>query len=144
MARSFVQTTASPAVVSPGLCSSETQERDELVQPITANVRVCPGSAQIPLPDASAVHCPSSPVKRRLLTAYKPVVRSTAPRSTETPGIASGHARRSGGLSLAAPVQYKAAVLTSVMKGQKPPLPETAGPLLLAPLSSQLSTPMPR
>ena len=144
MARSFVQTTASPAVVSPGLCSSETRERDELVQHITANTRACPGSAQIPLPHASAIHRSSSPVKRRMHTAYTPVVCSTAPRSTETPGIASGHARRTRGLSLAAPVQYKAAVLTSIMKGQKPPLPETAGPPPLAPLSSQLSTPMPR
>lgn len=39
-----MQTTASPAAGSPGLCSSETQGRDELVQPITANIRACPGS----------------------------------------------------------------------------------------------------
>lgn len=64
-----MQTTASPAVVSPGLCSSETQERDELVQPIAADIGACPGSAQIPLPHASAIHCPSSPVKRRLHTS---------------------------------------------------------------------------
>ena len=138
-----MQTTACPAVMGPGLCSTETKERDQLAQHITMNIRASPGGTQVPLPHVSAIHCSSSPVKGRLHTAETPVLSSTAPKSIVSPRIASGHARRTRGLSLVAPVQYKAAVLTSVMKRQKPPLPEAAGPLPLAPLSFQLSTHMP-
>lgn len=112
----------------PGLCSAETQERDQL-QHITINYRAHPGSMQIPPPVCLLFTAPVH------LSREARVIQCHS-KKHHVPWPCKMYWGPQ-------PVQDKAVVLMNVMGRQQSPLPAAAGPLPPASLSSQLSTHMP-